>query len=281
MPKLCFPTLGIPASGKTHWLAMSYRELTRGNYPKIVQFAKVRSPEAVKFDEIVDEILNKRISTAATQTDRIPCPLVFNFLDHDRLGRSSLLVNIFDYSGEVVRSQTLEDHQRRRALDGDGFLFFLDPTLPSESQAQALANFSEDLYAIKGVSIGKQLAIPVALCMSKIDLMVNQPYADLGGEGAIASFYRDLGEVGWDLNLPGIKARSDLVARLRDTVWPGWQVQRQIHELFGGRYMFFPLTPVGLDGVGESDLSRRTIAPLGLLEPLLWLLHMNGFPVFL
>ena len=36
---------------------------------------------------------------------------------------------------------------------------------------------------------------------------------------------------------------------------------------------------VGLDGRGETDLNLRTIAPFGLLEPLMWLLEMNGYPV--
>jgi hypothetical protein len=40
------------------------------------------------------------------------------------------------------------------------------------------------------------------------------------------------------------------------------------------------LTPVGLDGIGIEDLRERVIAPLGLLDPLLWLLHMNGYRVF-
>ncbi len=66
---------------------------------------------------------------------------------------------------------------------------------------------------------------------------------------------------------------------MRDTIWPGWQIERTIHDLFGGRYLFFPLTPVGLDGQGESDLTQRTICPFGLIEPLLWLLEMNGYPV--
>ncbi len=79
----------------------------------------------------------------------------------------------------------------------------------------------------------------------------------------------------WDV----IEARSRLLGELRDTIWPGWEIQRQIDDLFGGRYLFFPLTPVGLDGAGEADLSLRTISPFGLLEPLLWLLEMNGYPV--
>jgi hypothetical protein len=277
--KLCFPTLGIPQAGKTHWLAMVYRELNRGNYPNVVQFERIRSNSSDDFDRVVDEILNMKLGPQATQTDRIPHPLVFNFLDRDRWGASNILVNIFDYSGEVTRSQTIEDRQRQRALDGDGFFFFLDPTEPSETQAQALAGFREDLRRIKGIKAGKQVPIPVALCVSKLDLMVNERYADPGGGGVVGNFYRDLGEIGWSLDDRSLEARSRLMARLRDTIWPGWQIERQIDDLFGGRFMFFPLTPVGLDGLGERDLSRRTIAPVGLLEPLLWLLHMNGYPV--
>jgi hypothetical protein len=39
------------------------------------------------------------------------------------------------------------------------------------------------------------------------------------------------------------------------------------------------LTPVGLEGARETDLSNRVISPVGILDPLLWLLHMNGYPV--
>jgi hypothetical protein len=277
--KLCFPTLGIPQAGKTHWLAMVYRELNRGNYPNVIQFERIRSGSSDDFDVVVDEILNKKLGPMATQVGRIPHPLIFNFLDRDRFGASNVLVNIFDYSGEVIRSQTIEDRQRQRALDGDGFFFFLDPTEPSETQSQALAGFREDLRRIKGLHAGKQVHVPIALCVSKIDLMVNQPYTDPHGGGAIEKFYRDLGELGWELNVDTIEARSKLMGQLRDTVWPGWQIERQIDDLFGGRFLFFPLPPVGLDGLGDRDLTRRTIAPVGLIEPLLWLLHMNGYPV--
>lgn len=278
--KLCFPTLGIPQSGKTFWLAMVYRELNRGNFPDVVQFEKVKSTKSDDFDRIVDETLNQKMRPENTQVGRIPHPLIFNFMDKDRLGPSNSLISIFDYSGEITISHSLHDSfQRRRALDADGFLFFLDPTNPSEAQSQALADFREDVRRIKGLKAGQQIKSPVALCVSKIDLMVNQLYADAGDGGIIHNFYRELGEIGWDMNLSTIEAHSKLVAELRDTIWPGWQIERQIHDLFGGRYMFFPLTPVGLDRPGETDLSHRTIEPVGLLEPLLWLLHMNGRPV--
>jgi hypothetical protein len=64
-------------------------------------------------------------------------------------------------------------------------------------------------------------------------------------------------------------------------MFPGWNVERALRESFGGRYMFFPMSAVGLEGaeLGVEDLSRRTIAPCGMIEPLLWLLHMHGYCV--
>ncbi len=282
MTKLCFPTLGIPQAGKTHWLSMVYWGLNRGNYPKAVQFEKVKSRSSEDFDRIVEEILRTRIGTAATQQDRIPHPLVFNFRDHDPLGCSNVLVNIFDYSGEVTSEMGADDYRRRRALEGDGFFFFLDPTYPSETQAKALADFREDLRLVKRIRAGRQLRTPVALCVSKIDLLAGQGYTLPDGRDAIAQFYQDLSRIdpsGESTRRSVIEARSRLTAELRDTIWPGWRIERQIGDLFGGRLAFFPLTPVGLDGRGETDLSLRTISPFGLLEPLLWLLEMNGYPV--
>ncbi len=282
MSKVCFPTLGVPQAGKTHWLTMLYWELNRGNFPRSVQFERIKSQSSEDFDMIVEEILTSRIGTAATQRERIPHPLVFNFRDRDPLGRSNVLVNIFDYSGEVTSDMGVDDYRRRRALDADGYFFFLDPTYPSEPQANALADFREDIRLVKGVRAGKRIRSPVALCVSKIDVVAGQPYALPDGGDAIAKFYGDLGEIdptGDATALEVIEARSRRTAELRDTIWPGWQIERQIHDLFGGRYLFFPLTPVGLDGRGETDLSLRTISPFGLLEPLLWLLQMNGYPI--
>jgi hypothetical protein len=283
MPKICFPTLGNPSSGKTHWLAMTYRELKRDNYQDTIKFTKIRSSAAEQLDQKVEEILNLRIGMEATlegDVNMIPGPLVFNFDDRDRLGQSSILVNIFDYSGEVARRQTLEHRQRRRALEGDGFLFFIDPTISSENQADILANFRSDLCLVKKVRPNSQLHIPVAVCVSKLDLLYKNPYVQGGTNGAIGDFYRGLADIGWNSTLPEIEARSKKVLSLRDTVWPGWQIERTLDKLFGGRYQFFPLTPVGLNGIGIEDLRNRVISPLGLLDPLLWLLHMNGYPVF-
>jgi|694.fasta_scaffold146407_1 hypothetical protein len=278
VPKLCFPTLGVPSAGKTHWLAMAYRELMKGNSPDTVEFARIRSRSSEDFDRIVEEILSYKQGPQATQTSHLPKPLVFNFVDQDRMGRSNILVNIFDYTGEVVR-RTLEDSSaKQRALSADGYFYFLDPTKSADEQTQPLANFRQDVRVVKKLKAGQQIRCPVALCVPKIDLMTTQPYADPSGGDAVASFYGELASIGWDMDMRSIGARSKLMRQLRDTIWPGWEIERQIDDLFGGRYMFFPFTPVGLDGLGE-DLANRVISPVGILHPLLWLLHMNGYPV--
>ena len=83
------------------------------------------------------------------------------------------------------------------------------------------------------------------------------------------------------VDLALIHRRSQLCARAIPMMFPGWNVERTLRENFGGRYMFFPMSAVGLEGaeLGVEDLSRRTITPFGMIEPLLWLLHMHGYCV--
>lgn len=277
VPRVSFPTLGVPSAGKTHWLAMVYRELNLGNFPKDVEFAKLTSGSAGDFDRIVDDILLDKVGPRATETGPLPRPLVFNFIDQDSLGRSNVLVNVFDYSGEVLRGMTLQDHQRQRAFSADGYFFFLDPTKTTDEQTKELAGFRQDVRIVKGLKAGQQIRCPVALCVPKIDLLPGQNFAR--GSNLVDRFYEELRDIGWGMDLAAIQRRSNLMRRLRNEIWPNWEIERQIDDLFGGRYMFFPLSPVGMNEPGIEDLRQRTISPVGILHPMMWLLHMNGFPV--
>jgi hypothetical protein len=70
--------------------------------------------------------------------------------------------------------------------------------------------------------------------------------------------------------------------RVLSVMFPGWDLARTLRENFGSNYLFFPLTPVGLveKELGVEDLTQRTIAPFGVLGPILWLLHMHGYSMF-
>ena len=142
--KLTFPTLGVGSSGKTYWLAMAYTDLNHGRHPEKVNFERVKSRGSEQFDRIVDNVLTSRINTSAT-TVELPYPIIFDFQDCDWPIRSSLLVNVFDFAGAVTIAYDVHNYLRKRQLDSDGYLFFLDPTLPTNTQAEALLKFRDEV----------------------------------------------------------------------------------------------------------------------------------------
>lgn len=263
---------------------MVYQQLNLGQKPVGVHLDSLKSSGSDKFDKLVKDILQTRISPGATQYS-LPEPLLYGFRDRDVFG-TDIIVNMFDFAGTVSVNVELHEATRIRQLNSEGFLFFLDPTAPSDTQIEALAKFRREVKLVKGLGAKQKLHTPVALCLTKLDLTVCEPYA-IGGD-TITSFFKELSFIDSHskaMSLSLIQKRSELATTLRETIWPGWQIENEFRELFGDRFMFFPMTPVGLppEGVTDrailTDLSQRTPAPYGVIEPLMWLLHMNGYPV--
>jgi len=284
MPKLCIPTLGHVYAGKTHWLAMAYRELSNSQFDRDLSFMRVQGAQTEVFDDLVSDLIDNRQGTGATQVNYVD-PLLFHFTDKDRFGKTDSLINMFDYSGEVTTTRTIEDPLRARALDADGYLFFLDPTLPAEPQQKALNDFAEDVKILKGLEGGRTIQVPVAICVSKIDLLCNQHFADPNNPisgGVIGQFYREVGELdpnGTDFSLKTIDAFSEMMQRYTSIIWPGWNINQAVDRLFDGRFRYFPLSPVGIQSLGADDLDGVVQVPYRVIHPLLWLLHMNGYKV--
>ena len=65
------------------------------------------------------------------------------------------------------------------------------------------------------------------------------------------------------------------------TLFAGSNITKTLEDQFGKRFLFFPMTPVGMEEseLGVEDLARRTFAPFGVLEPIQWLLHMRGYSI--
>ncbi|MCR5162639.1 MAG: hypothetical protein K6C40_01330, partial [Thermoguttaceae bacterium] len=194
LTKLSFPTLGIPQVGKTHWLTMLYWEIANRYYPKL-GFSCVPSSVTEEMDRRVDEIMLHRIGTAATQRDSIPLPLVLRYKDKDPLGRTEILADIFDYSGEITTDAPSDDYRRERALKSEGFLFFMDPTYPWHPQAEALKRFRKDLKSIKGLRKNESLHLPIAVCLTKIDLLPLVKSLGAEAEREAIRFYEALGKI--------------------------------------------------------------------------------------
>ena len=70
-----------------------------------------------------------------------------------------------------------------------------------------------------------------------------------------------------------------MMQRYTSTIWPGWNINQAIDRLFDGRFRYFPLSPVGIQSLGATDLDGVVQVPYRVIHPLLWLLHMNGYKV--
>ena len=282
--RLCFPTVGIRASGKTHWMIMLYDMIKNSNIPVVSAIKKIPSREDARFDELVQRLLYEGGGPDAT-VPGLPHPLTFHVHDADPLGPNKSMVNLFYFAGEMRHFTIDQSEFRRRALRCEGFTLFLDPTqvtkatdLTIEAQIQTLAQFAEEMHAIRGLSAESPIDMSIAICVSKIDLLVTKNPMGTQAIPLVTALRETLTR---KVDLALIHERSQLCARAMPLMFPGWNVERALRESFGGRYMFFPMSAVGLEGaeLGVEDLSRRTIAPCGMIEPLLWLLHMHGYCV--
>ena len=176
----------------------------------------------------------------------------------------------------------------------DGFVLFLDPTrtrpsaaqsgksLSIDDQIETARRFKEDLRAASEKLRGDRLDMPVAVCISKLDLLVNMN--PLGGRAL--EFLDKLRETQDEpITLDLIQRRSRLCAEYLRQMFDGWNIEQFLQTNFGERFMFFPLTPVNINEneLGQTDrndeVEKRTALPFGVQEPIWWLLHMYGYKV--
>jgi hypothetical protein len=287
--RLAVPSVGIVESGKTHFLVEFYDRVRQSNVPEAVRLALVetRSPYAKWISDVVDDIRRTARGTAPTgaTTKGLPDALLFEFLEEQ--GKpDGVLLNVFDFAGELTNLSIHKDALRRRALGMDGFLLVLDPTQPPEPQRKALASFCQELREARQIWPGQPIPVPVAVCLTKIDLLVG---ATPLGEQALEWLERLRVMPRETLRLDVLQRRSKMVEEVLGSLFGTWNVMRDLKDNFGSNFCFFPLTPVGIDedddvlrGLrrGKESLKNRAQSPFGVLEPLLWLLHMHGYTFF-
>lgn len=279
--RLCFPTVGIIYSGKTKWIRSVEKQFERDMTDGPAQISLVTASNAGKLH-------------TATKADEVPLPIVLRLNDGDFIPpRGQTLVMLFDYGGEMgMRSVT--DAPKKRALFMDGFVLFLDPTrtrsraaksgttLSIDDQVETARRFKEDLRAASEKIRGDRLDMPVAVCISKLDLLVNMN--PLGGRAY--EFLDKLRETQDEpITLDLIQRRSRLCTEYLRQMFDGWNIEQFLRTNFGERFMFFPLTPVNINQneLGRTDsndeVEKRTSLPFGVQEPIWWLLHMYGYKV--
>jgi hypothetical protein len=129
VPRLCFPTVGVRSSGKTHMLVTAFDRIRKRTAPTTatVQPAPTGGDVDRRFDQLADEILHRRGVAGATDLV-LPDPILVHLKDSDPEGPTSALVNLFDYSGELINPDVDVNMLKATAVRMDGFMLFLDPT---------------------------------------------------------------------------------------------------------------------------------------------------------
>jgi hypothetical protein len=288
--RCAFLAVGLPGSGQTMWMVMACRQILEKRY-NLRTGAGLQLPSTGRSQELLAlaaDILKRRVLPRPTVAD--PAAPPFTFYARGRYGWSGLWRK-WEVGVEVL---ALNDRLRFAKSgsfslgDVRGCLLFLDPTRPAEELAR-LSRGATAIEVLWGVTAGLKaaglLGTPAAVCIPKIDLVVNPRSARSKlniGVDQVLRFYRDLeasASSKGGLTLEQLKLRSRWTESLMEAVWPTWEFRRGLRELLGPEFLFFPMTSVGLGEPGEPDIRKRTIAPFGTLEPLLWLLHKCGYPV--
>jgi len=270
--RLLFSTVGETNGGKTQWLITLNDMINHSNLPSQWKLFPSLVPEV---QEHLTSIMKSTRSTGkglVTPPDRANnLPLTFE--EHGILP-SRKFIGICDYGGEWTGVREDTQVSRRRALASDGFLYFLDPT-QSGDQYQRLMEFHSQLKEEADVNNNKKsLDKPVAVVLSKIDLV------DEASGALMDSLRATLNAKTINLNL--IYDRSQCVVDHLQHIFPDWDVERRLREVFGEKYCFFPMSTVIItpDENGVDEDPRRFQKPIGVFEPLMWLLHMRGCRVF-
>ena len=133
----------------------------------------------------------------------------------------------------------------------------------------AYSNF----IAARNLTEPSPLDIPVAICLSKIDLLPFQgPLKGAYGEKILKELVNCEHPTNrWSFST--ILNRSNIIRNYLPLIFANKGMIEIFDQKFGSNYMFFPVANRGLD----SDLSFGE--PFGVMEPLLWLQHMHGFNV--
>jgi hypothetical protein len=288
VPRLCFPTVGIRSSGKTHMLVTAYDRIRKRTAPTVAVMQPAPSGGDVdrRFAQLIDEILHRRGEAGATDLV-LPDPVLLHLKDTDAAGANPALVNLFDYSGELINPEVDVNQLKDTAVRMDGFMLFLDPTQLSgdvtlDTQLANLDEFLNHMRRKRGVPVGRPIPVPVAVCIPKFDLLISDN--PIGGQSVqyIRELLENLSPPPRQVTPDVIRERSELVEQMLPMMFPGADIRGVIEGYFGKQLMFFPLSSVSLfeHELGKKDMRRRTMAPFGTAEPIIWLLHMHGYCVF-
>ena len=206
---------------------------------------------------------------------------------------------LYDTAGEVFSERGNDSPAQVRAFqNANGFCYFIDPTTNlgekqdddndkkklslkecAKLQAEQLANFARQIRDKRGKLTSGQ-TVPLAVCVTKIDMPPDSSDPTLSDD--YEKFTTDLGSL-WtadpSIRLSTIRERHHICQQYLAHIFPHWNITEDLKRIAGNNFMFFPMTSWGYRPESEEsqDLQTASLESRGISEPLLWLMHMNGY----
>jgi hypothetical protein len=288
LPRLCLPTVGVPSSGKTHWLLTVYDRIKNQKVPVPASFTQEASMADEEFARLAKLLFGRQHERAPATQYGLGWPLLFHARDLGSFGGDAAMINVFDFSGELMKRSIYKDHLRAQALAMDGFVLFLDPTqvdelsmyeLRLEDQLEALDRFKKELREVRGLKVGARLDVPVAVCLSKLDLITVRNQIQTQAKPWLRELRTTLRDRSY-VTLEMLHRRSEMCEDALPSLFPGTDIRGILRSAFGNHFLFFPISVIGLEEsvLGQDELHHTD--PFGVVEPVLWLLHMHGYRIF-
>ena len=252
--RLCFPVVGVRASGKTHMLATGYDKVRKQLAPTVATLQPAVSLGDERFNQIIEMILAYK-KDAGGNPHVMPDPVMLEVSDADPAGANTALLNLFDYAGELVNQKVDMDRLKKQAVMMDGFMLFLDPTqldgaggkVTLERQLDALNVFMSDMRKERNVGVGRKVPVPVAVCITKFDLLLTENPIQGQVVPVIRHLNRELTpQVPEEMTLDMITQRSEMVKDVLPLIFRGVNLRDVIEKYVGPRVMFFPVSSVSL-----------------------------------
>lgn len=212
---------------------------------------------------------------------RTKTPLVFRLTFHTgrRLNRVASLA-LFDTAGEDMQSLDAMSTEARYICHADALIFLLDPLqidavralLPTAKLPVRDPN-AEPLHIVErlrelhergfGLRPGQKISQPVAFTLSKIDMLY--PIIDPG-----SALFRTGEHFGY-LNLRDVESVHTEIYNYVQT-WMGPAFNNTVRNSFQ-TYRYFGVSALGRAPNGSSV---RTVIPLRVEDPMLWILYRFG-----
>lgn len=278
--------VGTRAAGKSHYIAVALHELEHRIGPSFGG-ALMLLDDASR--DRVDNVLTPRLykeggvldATQSAAVDRdVSTPLVSRLtLGSGRNATHSNLV-FFDAAGEDLQSLGVLEREARYVTQSDGLILLLDPlqiaVVRDEFDSDAeLPPVSADPYTMlgriaallreaRGIPAGKPIEVPLAITLSKSDMLrgllpEEHPLFHAAANGRL-----------FDLD-----AARNLSERLRADVaaWLGERFDKLVKAEFS-HVAYFGVSALG--GNPVAGHLHNGVAPRRVEDPILWMLHMWG-----